>query len=86
MYRFIAEAKRLWELEAHMTRITTIQAGMLFNVFHNLCGLDEIGQAYRIQAITLAQAMRLFNPTEGVAPRIRHGMAFTAWALFNWET
>ncbi|KAI5465269.1 hypothetical protein BGZ63DRAFT_436822 [Mariannaea sp. PMI_226] len=87
LYRFIAEAKRLWELEASEPRITTIQAGILFNVFHNLCGLDEIGQAYRIQAIALAHKLRLFDSTVEVqSERIRQGRAFAAWALFNWET
>lgn len=83
----MAEAKRLWELEATKSRITTIQAGVLFNVFCNLCGLDEVGQAYRIQAITLAHKLRLFNRTrDGKSERIRRGRAFTAWALYNWET
>ena len=87
MYRFIAEAKHLWELEANRPRITTIQAGMLFNVFYNLCGLDEVGQAYRIQAIALAHNTRLFESAiEGQSERIRRGRAFAAWALFNWET
>ncbi|KAH7109611.1 putative C6 transcription factor [Dendryphion nanum] len=86
-YRFIAEAKRLWECESDEPRITTIQTGMIFNVFHNLCGLDEIGQAYRIKAIALAHKMNIFNSSiEYQSPRIRHGTAFTAWALFNWET
>lgn len=85
-YRFIAEAKRLWELEAHHPRLTTIQAGMIFSVFHNLCGLDEIGQPYRLHALALAKSMSLFDRTEGKSSRIRHGMAYTAWALFNWET
>ena len=67
--------------------MTTIQAGILFNVFYNLCGLDEIGQAYRLHALALANEMQLFNSTaKGQSKRIRHGMAFTAWALFNWET
>ena len=87
-YRFLAEAKRLWELEAHRPRITTIQAGMLFNVFYNLSGLDEVGQAYRIQVLALAKSIRLFSsaPHGGQSRRIRHGMAYAAWALFNWET
>lgn len=87
-YRFLAEAKRLWELESGKPRITTIQAGLLFNVFYNLSGLDEVGQAYRLQAITLARDMHLFNSAafEDQGPRVRHGMAYTAWTLFNWET
>jgi hypothetical protein len=87
LYRFMAEAKRLWELEAHVPRITTVQAGMIFNVFHNLCGLDEVGQAYRIQAIALAHKLSLFDSvTDGKSERMCHGMAFTAWALYSWES
>ena len=87
-YRFLAEAKRLWELEVQIPRITTIQAGILFNVFYNLSALDEVGQAYRIQAVALAKEMCLFDSAkfEGQSSRTRHGMAYGAWALFNWET
>ncbi|PTB73357.1 N-terminal fungal transcription regulatory domain-containing protein [Trichoderma longibrachiatum ATCC 18648] len=87
VYRFLAEAKRLWELEKDEPRITTIQAGILFNVFHNLCGLDEIGQPYRLQAIELARQMRLFETTVTKrSERMQKSMAFLAWTLFNWET
>lgn len=87
MYRFVAEAKRLWELQSNKLLITNIQAGMLFNVFYNLCGLDEVGQAYRLQAIALAHRMRIFDTAiEDLGSRICHGWAFTAWSLFNWET
>lgn len=87
VYRFVAEAKRLWEMQAHKPRVTTIQAGILFSVVHNLCGLDQIGQAYRLQAIDLAEKLRLLDHTVGQNDeRIRRGLAYTAWALFNWET
>lgn len=91
-YAFAAEAKRLWELESEFPRITTIQAGILFNVFYNLCGLDEVGQSYRIQAIALAHQIRLFDSPideQTINPRtvrLQKGRAFTAWSLFNWET
>jgi hypothetical protein len=86
-YRFFAEAKRIWELEANEARITTIQAGIIFSVFHNLCGLDEIGQAYRIQAVALAHKLDLFGGTaDGESDRVQRGREFTAWTLFNWET
>ncbi|KAH8897378.1 hypothetical protein GQ53DRAFT_638658 [Thozetella sp. PMI_491] len=82
VYRFLAEAKRIWELEAAAARITTIQAGILFSVFHNLSGLDEIGQAYRIQAVALAHKLRLFDgPGAEKSERLRRGRAYTAWAL-----
>ena len=86
-YRFLAEAKRLWELEATKARVTTVQAGIIFSVIHNLSGLDEIGQAYRIHAIAVAHELHLFDDTvdeQGV--RIQNGRAFAAWALYNWET
>ncbi|KAI9705941.1 MAG: hypothetical protein M1836_005347 [Candelina mexicana] len=87
LYRFVAEAKRIWELQANEARITTIQAGILFNVFYNLCGLDEIGQVYRIHAVALAHKLRLFDRTiEGQSDRMCKGRAFTAWTLYNWET
>ncbi|KAJ0108572.1 hypothetical protein J7T55_015006 [Diaporthe amygdali] len=89
MYRFLAEAKRIWELEATKARITTIQAGIVFNVIHNLCGLDEIGQAYRVQALALAHKLQLFDGTidgDGQSDRTRNGRAYAAWALYNWET
>jgi hypothetical protein len=87
LYRFLAEAKRLWELEAEEPRITTIQAGILLHVFYNLCGLDEIGQVYRIQAIALAHELRLFDSSDGEKrERIRRGRAYTAWALYSWES
>jgi len=85
-YRFLAEAKRLWELEAAQPRLTTVQAGMLFNVYYNLSGLDEIGQAYRLHAIALAHDLRLFEAKlEGQRDRLWDGRAFTAWSLYNWE-
>ncbi|KXJ86060.1 putative C6 transcription factor [Microdochium bolleyi] len=86
-YRFLAEAKRLWELEAMEPRITTIQAGIIFNVIHNLCGLDEIGQPYRIHAVALAQSLGLLD---GSSPqgslRMQNAYAYTAWTLYNWES
>lgn len=86
-YRFLAEAKRLWELEAPVPRITTMQAGIVFSVIYNLCGLDEIGQPYRIHAVALARELRLFDGTaKGQSGRMRNGRAFAAWTLFNWET
>ena len=59
---------------------------MLFNVFYNLCGLDEIGQAYRVHAIALAHKLQVFDGSmRGQDDRLRNGMQFTAWALFSWE-
>ena len=87
LYRFTAEAKRLWELEASKPRITTIHAGILLHIIYNFCGLDEIGQAYRIQATALAYRLRLYSAeTEQTNDRIERGWAFTAWALYAWDS
>ncbi|KAK8109399.1 C6 transcription factor, partial [Apiospora kogelbergensis] len=86
VYRFLAEAKRLWELEAAEPRLTTIQAGMFFNVFHNLCGLDELGQSYRIHAIALANELGFYDgPITSPNEKLRHANIYTAWALYSWE-
>ncbi|KAG6012949.1 hypothetical protein E4U41_005187, partial [Claviceps citrina] len=97
LYRFLAEARRIWELECGAARVTTVQAGILLNAIYTLCGLDEVGQAYRVQAVALAGRMGLFERAgggggEGVdegstrEDRVLRGRAFTAWALYNWET
>lgn len=91
-YSFAAEAKRLWELESAYSRLTTIQAGIIFNVFYNLCGLDEVGKSYRTQAVDMAEEIRLFDSpldeqTEDPRTiRLQKGRVFLAWSLFNWET
>ncbi|GKU05642.1 nitrogen assimilation transcription factor nit-4 [Fusarium langsethiae] len=87
IYRFTAEAKRLWELESKVPRITTIQAGVVLTVFHNLCGVDEIGKPYRLQAIALAQQLGIFDTAVASrCERLQRGREYTAWALYNWES
>jgi hypothetical protein len=86
IYRLLAEVKRIWELEATEPRTTTIQAGVILNVFHSLAGLDQIGHAYRVQSIALAHQIGLFKkPMQGSSERVRNGKVFTAWALYQWE-
>ncbi|KAI8663033.1 hypothetical protein LRP88_07241 [Fusarium phalaenopsidis] len=87
LYRFLAEAKRLWELEADTPRVTTAQAGVILNTLHNICGLDKFGRAYTTHALSLAHTLRLFDDTEEVQDqRTRDGRRFTAWVLYNYET
>lgn len=70
-----------------MPRVTTIQAGIVFTIFHNLCGLDEIGLLYRLHTIELTRRLRLFHADVGErSRRTCHGLAFAAWAVYNWET
>ncbi|OAA66323.1 Zn(2)-C6 fungal-type DNA-binding domain protein [Cordyceps fumosorosea ARSEF 2679] len=86
-YRFLAEARRLWELVAREPCLTTVQAGILFSVFYNLSGLDAVGQAYRIHAVALARELGIMDgPRPGDSARTQRGTAFTAWTMYNWET
>ncbi|XWW92809.1 hypothetical protein V2A60_000736 [Cordyceps javanica] len=86
-YRFLAEARRLWELVAGKPHVTTVQAGILFSVFYNLSGLDEVGQAYRIRSVALARELGIMDGPDATEPaRTQRGKAFTAWTLYNWET
>jgi hypothetical protein len=67
-------------------RITTIQAGIVLNIYYNLSGLDEIGQVWRVQAIALAHELGLFDGRiTAESDRLRAGMEFTAWTLYMWE-
>ncbi|RTE84556.1 hypothetical protein BHE90_000851 [Fusarium euwallaceae] len=87
LYRFLAEAKRLWELEANIPRVTTVQAGLILNTVLNICGLDKFGRAYTTQALNLAHSLQLFDDNEEVQDqRTRDGRCFTAWVLYNYET
>ncbi|KAH7014130.1 uncharacterized protein B0I36DRAFT_338299 [Microdochium trichocladiopsis] len=73
-YKFLVEAKRLWELEASPAvvlldehgnarppRLTTIQAGIVLNMTINLTCMDKIGQTYYDRVIQLASEIDLFN-------------------------
>ena len=83
---FLAEAKRLWELEADSPRITTVQAALLLDLTHILCGVDKIGRAYSTRAITMAKELGLFDGTVAVrSQKTAAARAFTAWMLYNYE-
>jgi hypothetical protein len=87
LYLFMAETRRLWDQEKAVPRLTTIQVGILLNVFHNLCGLDKVGQSFRLVSIRLSRELGLFTyPIRAESPRIRNGRLYTAWALYCWES
>ncbi|KAH6953645.1 hypothetical protein DER45DRAFT_576136 [Fusarium avenaceum] len=84
-YRFLAEAKRLWELESGKSKLTTLHAAMVLHIIYTINGMDQIGISYLLQSIQLAQDLKLFAPeqTEG---RTRTARVFTAWALYRWQS
>ncbi|KAK2608972.1 hypothetical protein QQS21_002452 [Conoideocrella luteorostrata] len=85
-YQFLAEAKRLWELEIGRSRLTTIHAGLVITLMHNMSCMDKVGWTYTLQAITIAHNLRLFDSSMRVKnSKERRARDFTAWALFNYQ-
>ncbi|KAJ3538441.1 hypothetical protein NM208_g5904 [Fusarium decemcellulare] len=86
-YRFLAEAKRLWEYERNESKLTTIHASLIFHVIYSGSGADKIGFAYMAQGCAMAHRMRLFGtPVAMESPRIRNVRSYTAWALYSWQS
>ncbi|KAL7822712.1 hypothetical protein V8C26DRAFT_179922 [Trichoderma gracile] len=85
-YRFLAEAKRLWELESDRVDLVTVQAATLLNLIYSHNGMDKVGQPYLMHALRVAQQLDLFGDhAHEKSQRMIHARVFTAWALFNWQ-
>ncbi|KAK0736367.1 hypothetical protein B0T21DRAFT_401867 [Apiosordaria backusii] len=94
-YQFMAEAKRLWELESDTPRLTTIQAAMLMNVNTNMNAMDEIGFNFTKRGVEMANQIGLLTPSRDLSllkgpenalqGRKALSRSFTAWALFNFQ-
>lgn len=89
VYRFMAEAKRLWEFELHETTmsLTILQATVLLCILYNQFGMDKVGQPYMFEALRIAQCLGIFtdSPDVGEDSRSRDAATFTAWALYAWQ-
>lgn len=83
-YKFLAEAKRLWELEDGRNRLTTVQAAMLLHVVYCFNGMDKVGISYLVQATAMAHDMQLFEE-QGMKRRTEIARGFTAWSLYRWQ-
>ena len=86
-YRFLAEAKRLWELDQDQSsKLTTVQASCIIHLTCNLDGIDRIGLKYLTHAVEMAKRMNVFSRVNGTHDsELQHAREFTAWALFNWQ-
>ncbi|KAK4154424.1 nitrogen assimilation transcription factor nirA [Chaetomidium leptoderma] len=89
-YQFLAEAKRIWEVEitSGRTRITTIQASILIHLGHHFNAMDVLGAPYTQKAVDMAQRIGLFRSQGVIQQETRRSRArgFTAWALFNFHS
>ncbi|KAI9686064.1 MAG: hypothetical protein M1822_004047 [Bathelium mastoideum] len=85
-YRFLAEAKRLWELEqGAKSSLTTIQAALVINVILNMQSMDKLGMTYTVQALNMAHKLGLFGPlTHLRSKRRQDSFALTAWNIYFW--
>ncbi|KAI8710723.1 Zn(2)-C6 fungal-type domain-containing protein [Fusarium sp. LHS14.1] len=84
-YRFLEEAKRLWELESGKIKLTTLHAAMVLHIIYTINGMDQIGISYLLQSVQLAQDLKLLAP-EQEKGRKRAARIFTAWALYRWQS
>ncbi|KAI1381121.1 hypothetical protein F4677DRAFT_460363 [Hypoxylon crocopeplum] len=82
-YRFLAEARRLFELEQANPSITTIQAGAIINLTCNLNGIDEIGWIYTYRSLEMARDISLFSPSPDETREWQLAAGTTAWCFFN---
>ncbi|KAI9150215.1 Nitrogen assimilation transcription factor nirA [Paramyrothecium foliicola] len=86
-YQFLAETKRLWELECGRSKITTVQAGGILCSIVNANGMDKVGDAYLIQTIAMARDMGIFESLNHVKNKNRRKVyAVTAWSIFNLQS
>lgn len=85
-YKFLAEARRLWELEASKApNITTLQAGIVLGILYNCNALDKLGVTYFVHAISLAHQLGIFSKMMSSDPDVRIVSEYTAWGLFGWQ-
>jgi hypothetical protein len=85
-YRFLAEAKRLWELEDGDLKLTTVHAGCLINATMDVNGHDKPGIAYALKALSMAQELGVFLAPLADDQKLNDAKAFTAWGISTWLT
>ncbi|KJZ71867.1 hypothetical protein HIM_08712 [Hirsutella minnesotensis 3608] len=87
-YKFITEAKRLWELDgAASTLLTKLQATMIINTLYNVSGIDKVGNLYLLQGAAMVHDLRLFQrPRQIDCVRLQMARDFTAWCFYWFQS
>lgn len=82
----MAEFKRLWELESGEHQITTVQAGTIICVSHNVDGLDKVGTSYLARAVAIGREMGIFTTATyaSLSPKRKAVYAVTAQGMYAW--
>ncbi|KAG6056215.1 hypothetical protein E4U17_002343 [Claviceps sp. LM77 group G4] len=86
-YEFLAEAKKLWELDKDRPiLITTIQAALVLSVTLNVCSAEALGMRYARAAVAMAVDHGLYDESDAQrkSEPIQQAHDFTAWCLHNW--
>ncbi|KAI1865349.1 uncharacterized protein JN550_008397 [Neoarthrinium moseri] len=83
-FRFLAEAKLLWELESEVPTLTTLQATVVLHMIYNHFAMDEISYIYLERAVSMADELKLLEPSTGYAGKMKLAREFTAWCSFSW--
>ncbi|KAK3358721.1 hypothetical protein B0T25DRAFT_599547, partial [Lasiosphaeria hispida] len=88
-YKFLAEARRLWELECRTGRVTLTlaQTAVLLNLEYNHNGQDDVGYVFLQQAVGMANTLGLYKPDphgSTQSKRMKNAREFFAWGLFSW--
>ncbi|KAH6663569.1 hypothetical protein F5X68DRAFT_218053 [Plectosphaerella plurivora] len=83
-YQFLAEAKRLWEIDISSgPTITTLQAALVMQLLLNISGMDKVGRMYGRQITGIARELGLFGYLTHIEdPRLLQAHQFMAWSLF----
>ena len=89
-YKFLAEARRLWDLEpTEKPHITAIQAALALSQTYVINSLDELSTFFLEQAIAMGQRMHLFDSSKSCKPedaKMAKARIHTAWKTFSWQS
>ncbi|KAK1830892.1 hypothetical protein QBC39DRAFT_100834 [Podospora conica] len=88
-YKFLAEARRLWELECRSDppSLTVAQSAMLLNIEYNHNSMDKIGHTFLKKAVTMAESLGIFKikaRDEIKSRKMRAARDAFAWGLYSW--
>ncbi|KAI0596077.1 hypothetical protein F4775DRAFT_566407 [Biscogniauxia sp. FL1348] len=84
-YCFLAEARRLYDLERLNPALTTVQATIIIHLEYCINGVDELGRLYLQEAVDMAWHLGIFKPNPTRSREWQLVAETTAWALFNWQ-
>ncbi|KAF4420540.1 nitrate assimilation regulatory nirA [Fusarium acutatum] len=88
-YKFLVEAKRLWELDTSKRgKLAKCQAGMVMNLLYNVSGLDKIGNStYLPQSAALAKNLGIYETSTHIEDaKLRLSREYTGWCFHWWQS